>query len=114
MTSLNFFAFPSFSHKLHQSKFIVCFLAALLFGLMMGTGAEASEQLAVEHQSVVNINTASAEELAGAMEGVGESKAQAIVAYRKANGSFSSVNDLVNVKGIGEATVMKNKSRITL
>ncbi len=62
----------------------------------------------------VNINTATAEELAEALKGVGIKKAQAIIAYRKANGDFSSAEQLTEVKGIGEATVDKNRALITL
>ena len=62
----------------------------------------------------VNINTASAEELAEMLKGVGVKKAEAIVEYRDKYGAFSSVDDLSQVKGIGEATLRKNKERIAL
>ncbi|EEY38151.1 DNA uptake protein [Vibrio mimicus MB451] len=62
----------------------------------------------------VNINTASAEELATLLKGIGLKKAQAIVDYREANGPFISIDDLTNVKGIGEATVRNNATRILL
>ncbi len=62
----------------------------------------------------VNINTASAEQIATAMTGVGESKAKAIVQYRKSNGKFKSVQDLEQVDGIGAKTIDKNKDKITL
>ncbi len=57
----------------------------------------------------VNVNSASAEELAEALDGIGMSKAQAIVAYRQANGGFRHPDELVNVKGIGLATVDRNR-----
>ena len=50
----------------------------------------------------VNINTADAETLSSQLVGVGETKAQAIITYREANGPFKSAADLANVKGIGE------------
>ncbi len=62
--------------------------------------------------SPVNINTASATELANALNGVGEVKAQALVVYREANGAFSSPEQIINVKGIGNATYEKNKEDI--
>jgi competence protein ComEA len=62
----------------------------------------------------VNINTASAEELAESLKGVGMSKAELIVQYRETNGVFTHVDELVNVKGIGISTVDKNRGQILL
>lgn len=62
----------------------------------------------------VNINTASAEEIAEGLKGVGLSKAQAIVDYREANGTFLHVDELVNVKGIGIRTIDQNRGLILL
>jgi competence protein ComEA len=62
----------------------------------------------------VNVNTASAEQIAENLKGIGLSKAQAIVAYREANGSFLHVDELVNVKGIGIRTVDQNREFILL
>ncbi len=61
----------------------------------------------------VNVNTASAEELAQ-LENVGQVKAQAIVEYREANGGFESVQALTQVSGVGERTVEMNLDRIEL
>ncbi|RKZ69635.1 MAG: helix-hairpin-helix domain-containing protein [Gammaproteobacteria bacterium] len=62
----------------------------------------------------ININNASAEQIASAMTGIGDSKAKAIVDYRSSHGKFKSVQDLENVDGIGSKTVAKNKDKITL
>ncbi|EGR0024138.1 helix-hairpin-helix domain-containing protein [Vibrio alginolyticus] len=62
----------------------------------------------------VNINTASAEEIATMLKGIGEKKAQSIVDYREEHGPFKTAADLKSVKGIGEATVKKNEGRILL
>ena len=62
----------------------------------------------------ININTANAEQIATTMTGIGDSKAKAIVEYRKSHGKFKSVHDLENVDGIGMKTVEKNKDKITL
>jgi len=62
----------------------------------------------------VNINTASVSELAAGLKGIGENKAAAIVAYREANGGFKSLKDLTKVKGVGAATVDKNREGIEL
>ena len=50
----------------------------------------------------VDINTASVYELAGVLPGIGEKKAQAIIEYRELTGGFSSVDELIEVSGIGE------------
>jgi competence protein ComEA len=62
----------------------------------------------------VNINTADAATLDRLLDGVGPTKAQAIVDYRKANGAFRSPADLAKVKGIGPATVKRNAARISV
>lgn len=62
----------------------------------------------------LDINKATAEQLAEVLAGVGKSKAQAIVQDRERNGNFKSVDDLVRVKGIGKATLEKNRSKITV
>jgi competence protein ComEA len=62
----------------------------------------------------VNVNTATAAEIAENLKGVGLSKAQKIVEYREANGSFVHIDELVNVKGIGIKTVDQNREFIRL
>ena len=62
----------------------------------------------------VNINGASAAELAAGLNGVGLSKAEAIVRYREQFGDFQSVDELTDVTGIGAATVERNRSVIVL
>lgn len=62
----------------------------------------------------VDINTANAEELATALDGVGKTKAELIVRYRESNGAFKHADELVNVRGIGLATVDKNRDNIRL
>jgi len=62
----------------------------------------------------VDINTADAGTLASAIDGVGEKKAATIVQYRETNGPFASVDDLVNIKGIGAGTVDRNRQKLTV
>ncbi len=64
--------------------------------------------------STVNINTADAAAMAEALDGVGLAKANAIVEYRKQHGDFSSLEELLQVKGIGEKTLEKNRDKISL
>ncbi len=82
------------------------FILTLLATFMLASMAWAAEP--------VNVNTASAEEIAENLNGVGLSKAALIVEYREANGPFAHADELINVKGIGVRTVDKNKDMILL
>ncbi|MCI4185510.1 competence protein ComEA [Dickeya dianthicola] len=62
----------------------------------------------------VSINTATAEQLAAALNGVGLKKAQAIVSYREQNGPFTQLEQLQEVPGIGNALIERNQSRLRL
>jgi competence protein ComEA len=62
----------------------------------------------------VNINTASATELADALDGIGPARAKAIVAYRDKNGPFKSADQLALVAGITQAVIDKNRTDIRL
>ncbi len=64
-------------------------------------------------QTSININRATEAELV-ALDGVGSSKAQAIILYREMFGSFKTVDELTKVKGIGAKTVDKNRGRLTV
>ena len=60
----------------------------------------------------VNINLADAPTIAKELSGIGLSRAQAIVAWRKQNGHFKTLQDLQQVKGIGSRIVEKNRANI--
>ncbi len=62
----------------------------------------------------VNINTASADELANALNGIGLAKANAIVEFRDSNGAFVSIEDIVLVNGIGDALLERNREQIVI
>ncbi|CAD5109726.1 ComEA family DNA-binding protein [Zestomonas carbonaria] len=62
----------------------------------------------------VNLNTADAETLQRELTGIGATKAEAIVEYREANGPFVAVDELLEVKGIGAATLDKNRDKLTI
>lgn len=65
--------------------------------------APPAQLVASIEQSAVNINSADMETLARELNGVGSAKARAIVEYREANGAFASIDELLEVKGIGMA-----------
>ncbi|MFO1435851.1 MAG: helix-hairpin-helix domain-containing protein [Gammaproteobacteria bacterium] len=62
----------------------------------------------------VDINKADAATLAKELTGVGDAKANAIIAYRDQHGPFKTVDDLVLVDGIGEKTVAANRDKLTV
>lgn len=66
-----------------------------------------------ERETKININTASSEELQ-TLYGIGPVKAQAIIDYRNENGFFHSVDELINVSGIGPKTLEKIRDQVTV
>ena len=60
----------------------------------------------------LNINTASASDIQKALIGIGAKKAEAIVQYREKHGNFTVAEQLLEVQGIGKATLEKNRDRI--
>lgn len=66
-----------------------------------------------DESSTININTASKETLM-TLNGIGESKAQAIIDYREEIGGFKSVDEITNISGIGEKTLEKIKDKISI
>lgn len=76
--------------------------------------AFSSPLFAGDQASTVNINTADATTLATILKGVGPSKAEAIITYRKSFGLFQAVEELAEVKGIGKSLLNKNRELIVL
>lgn len=84
------------------------FTALLVLLFSFAAAPAMAEPVLAATKATVNINSASAEELAEALTGVGPAKAQAIVQYREDHGPFENAADLGNVKGIGPSTLEKN------
>ena len=79
-----------------------------------GTVKEQVKELVSENKSgKININTANSEELQS-LKGIGPSTASSIIAYREEYGGFSSIEEIMNVKRIGEKTFAKIKDRISV
>lgn len=101
-------------------------LSSLLFAVLASmslavSAAETKTQpapvvgtVAVASIGKVNLNTADAATLQRELLGIGQVKADAIVAYREAHGDFASVDELLEVKGIGEATLEKNRDKLSI
>ena len=78
-------------------------------GQNQGTASEEAKP----DQERINLNTADLAALQ-TLSGIGEAKAQAILAYREEHGGFSSVEDLMNVPGIKEGTFLKIKDKLAV
>jgi competence protein ComEA len=63
--------------------------------------------------AIVNLNTATPSQIA-TLPGIGEKAAERIVEYREKNGGFKKVEELMNVKGIGEKSFLKLKPLVTV
>lgn len=94
-----------------QQLYIPTLTEALEEGLT--AGSDNSSLSDEDEDGLININTATSEELQ-ALPGIGEAKAAAIISYREDNGSFSSIEDITNVSGIGESTFENIKDYITV
>ncbi|MGM8910324.1 ComEA family DNA-binding protein [Psychrobacter sp. 1U1] len=75
--------------------------------------AQENAKTQARDQATVNINRAFEGELVS-LNGIGSSKAQAIILYRDMFGDFKSVDELAKVKGIGAKTVEKNRGRLSV
>jgi competence protein ComEA len=97
---------------------------ALLLSLGFGVATAAASEISLSAGSelaevtadieIVNINEADAETIAKQLVGVGMRRAEAIVEYRETYGPFYSAEELKVVKGIGRATVERNRDRIRI
>jgi competence protein ComEA len=86
--------------KVLVALFLVCFLAVTAAPAVMAADGK------------ININAASVDELTQ-LQKVGPKTAERIVAYRQAHGPFKTIDDLKNVKGVGDKILELNKERIT-
>ncbi|MFQ1007075.1 hypothetical protein B6D12_04625 [Gilliamella apicola] len=96
---------------------ILCILlSSITFSGLSFADSSPNEVTKKEQQQIiqVNINTATAEELAKVLTGIGISKAKKIVEYREKFGAFVSIEQLKEVSGIGQATLDKNVGKIAL
>lgn len=77
------------------------------------SGGSSSDSPQSGEEAKVNLNTADAEALM-TLSGIGEAKAEAILAYREEHGGFSSIEEIMNVSGIKESTFSKIKDKISV
>jgi competence protein ComEA len=96
------------------ASFVICFVLAGTVALSAADqAASTSTPKSAGAAAVVNLNTATAAQIA-TLPGIGEKAAQRIIEYREKNGGFKKVEELMNVKGIGEKSFLKLKPLITV
>ena len=76
----------------------------------LNAGAEAA--VSAQQTNKINLNKADVETLTQSFKGIGRKRAEAIIAYREANGGFKSIDDLGLVKGIGKQFITKNLDKL--
>lgn len=107
-----------FSRPPGRALFGGAFLRRTLLATALSVAAipawSAGDGAAAAAPKTVNINTADAATLADVLKGVGLAKAEAIIAYRKEHGGFKTVDQLSEVKGIGDKLVKANQDRIVV
>jgi competence protein ComEA len=92
---------------------LVALLAALAAPATAQQAATPQPAPAAKAEAVINLNTATAADLES-LPGIGKSTAQRILEYRQKSGGFKKVEELMNVKGIGEKSFLKIKNRLTV
>ena len=102
-----------FRHCLPVAVFVSLCAAAAPVGAQTtsSTGTHAAAKPAAG--GIVNLNTASATDLEG-LPGIGAKTAARIIEYRQKNGPFKKVEELMNVRGVGEKNFLKLKPQITV
>jgi competence protein ComEA len=94
--------------------FITAFAITVLSFPGVALAADTESAGAPPQTITVDINSADAEVIAEILKGIGLKKAQDIVAWREKHGKFTSLDQLTEIKGIGEATLAKNADLITI
>ncbi|MCP2071237.1 UNVERIFIED_ORG: competence protein ComEA [Pseudomonas lini] len=90
----------------------IAVIAAPTVKIETAVAPPATEVSAKPQGAKVDLNGADAATLQRELAGIGEAKAKAIVAYRESNGAFSSVEELLEVKGIGKALLDRNRDKL--
>ena len=85
----------------------------LLFNANLASAKPTVTNEAVAMQQVVHLNKSTIDDLV-TLKGIGHKKAQAILAYREQVGDFKSLQELTNIKGIGEKILIDNKGRLKI
>jgi competence protein ComEA len=91
----------------------ITLIAAALLCLLVPSAAVAQQEPAATQKSTINLNTATLDQLT-TLPGVGAKTAERILEYRTKSGGFKKIEELMNVKGIGEKSFLKIKPLVSV
>jgi comEA protein len=116
-------AFPRFPQEDVMDRRSFLFIAALALGsvspLLAQTpakpvkAAKPTKVAAAASTEIINLNTATATQIA-TLPGIGPKTADLVVQYRQKNGPYKKIEEIMNVRGVGEKSFLKLKSRLTV
>ena len=101
----------SLTGKAGRILLMACMVSLIISGVTF-SAKNKKESVSTNVAEKININSASSKELS-TIPGIGKKKAEAIIAYRAQNGSFSSIDDLKKVKGVGKKILERIKTHVT-
>ena len=98
-----------------EKKMKITLLLVLILSLAIGPVSLSAQQSGDNPVSAekVNLNTATTEQLES-LPGIGPASAKNIIEYRKKVGKFNRIEEIINIKGIGEKKFLKLKNRLTV
>lgn len=99
---------------MHVQNWFKCFLTAAMLILSPLAVSAVDVESAATQRVQIDINSADAQTLAESLIGVGMVRAKEIVAYRELFGKFRSIDELLEVQGIGSSTLEKNRHLIVI
>jgi len=100
-------------HKMKKTRTKVICVLALCLGLALSSVSVLAQKSAAVPSEKITLNTATAEQLQS-IPGIGPSTAKSILDYRAKVGKFNKIEEIINVKGIGEKKFQKIKDRLTV